>query len=258
MKSFVIFSVLGQNYGVDIESVKRILPGQELTEIPDEGTHIEGMFQYEENVLKVLSFRKAIEKKSYEEELEERFIELKAEHKAWFDALKQSVDTGEPFTEGTEPHACHLGKWIDSFHADDDELLLLMKKLSHHHLNLYSSAMDVLKKRVVSVDEAQKMLEGNVKENYKHTLEYIDKIAGLSGKVAAELQRCMIIEGRDGSFFGLNIDEVEDIVHIEEEELHEVKEAQQMGDFMDVAAILSYNKQLVTIIKDITLEKRSA
>lgn len=258
MKSFVIFSVLGQNYGVDIESVKRILPGQELTEIPDEGSHIEGMFQYEDNVLKVLSFRKAIEKKSYEEEFNEKFIELKADHKAWFDALKQSVDTGEPFTKGTEPHACHLGRWIDSFHADDEEVLGLMKKLSYYHQNLYSSATDALQKRTVSVDEARKILEDNVNENYKHTLEYMNEVSGLSSKVAAELQRCMIIEGRDGSLFGLNIDEVEDIVHIEDEELHEVKEAQQMGDFMDVAAILSYNKQLVTIIKDITLEKRSA
>jgi chemotaxis signal transduction protein len=253
MKSFVIFSVLGQNYGVDIESVKRILPGQELTEIPDEGSHIQGMFQYEDNVLKVLSFRKAIEKKSYEEELE-----LKAYHEAWIDALKQSVETGEPFTKGTESHTCPLGKWIDSFQADDEEVLLLMKKLSYHHQNLYSSAIDVLQKRAVNVDDARKMLEVNVKENYKHTLEYIDKIAELSAKVAAELQRCMILEGKDGSLFGLNIDEVEDIVHIEDAELHEVKEAQYMGDFMNVAAILSHNKQLVTIIKDITLEQRGA
>lgn len=258
MKSFVIFSVLGQNYGVDIENVKRILPGQELTEVPDEGPHIEGIFQYEDNVLKVLSFRKAIENKSYEEELAEKFVELKAEHKAWFDALKQSVDTGEPFTKGTEPHACHLGRWIDSFHADDEEVLLLMKKLSFYHQNLYSAATDVLQKRAVNADEARKTLEDNVTQSYKHTLEYLDKVSDLSGKVAAELQRCMIIEGRDGSFFGLNIDEVEDIVHIEDEELHEVKEDQYMGDFMNVAAILSHNKQLVTIIKDITLEKRSA
>lgn len=258
MKSFVIFSVLGQNYGVDIESVKRILPGQELTEIPDEGSHIEGMFQYEDNVLKVLSFRKAIEKKSYEEELEEIFPEFKAYYEAWFAALKQSVETGEPFSEGMEPHACPLGRWIDSFHADDEEVLHLMKKLSFYHQNLYSSTVDVLQKRAVSVDDARKMLEENVNENHKNILEYLDKISNLSYKVAAELQRCMIIEGKDGSLFGMNIDEVEDIVHVEDGELHEVKEAQYMGNFMNVAAILSHNKQLVTIIKDITLEQRGA
>ena len=258
MKSFVIFSVLGQNYGVDIESVKRILPAQELTEIPDEGSHIEGMFQYEENVLKVLSFRKAIGKSSYEEKLKEMFPEIEAQHKAWFEALSQSIETGEPFSKTTDPHACYLGKWIDSFHPDDEEILVLMKKLNHHHQNLHASAVNVLEKRAVSLDEAKKLIAEDISDIYNNTLLYLGKISDLSHKVAAELQRCLIIEDRDGSFFGLNIDSVEDIVHIEENSLHEVQEQQHMGDFMNVAAILSYNKQLVTIIKDITLEQRGA
>lgn len=258
MKSFVIFSVLDQNYGIDIENVKRILPAQELTEIPDEGSHIEGMFQYEENVLKVLSFRKAIGRNSYEEQLKEMFPELEAQHKDWVDALNHSVETGEPFTKTTDPHTCHLGKWIDSFHPDNEELLALMQKLSHHHQNLHISAVNVLEKRGTSVDEAKQLIEDNVNETYKNTLHYLGKVSDLSATVAAELQRCLIIRDSDGSFFGLNIDDVEDIVHIEEAELHEVQEVQHMGDFMNVAAILTHNKQLVTIIKDITLEKRGA
>ncbi len=258
MRSFVIFSVLGQNYGVDIESVKRILPGRELTETPDEGKHIEGMFQYEDSVLKVLSFRKAIGKKSYEEELAEMFPVFKTYHEEWFAALKHSVEAGEPFTMSTDPHRCILGKWIDSFHADDEDVLVLMKKLSHSHQNLYSSALELLQKRAVSVEEASQMLEGSIRDNYTDTLRYLDSLSALSDKVAAELQRCMIIEGKNGNFFGLNIDEVEDIVHIEEGELHEVNETQYMGDFMQVSAILEHNKKLVTIIKDISLDKRGA
>lgn len=60
MRSFVLFKVNQQFFAVDIESVKRILSSAKLTDIPDEPSHIEGMFQYEGEVLKVLSFRKLL------------------------------------------------------------------------------------------------------------------------------------------------------------------------------------------------------
>ncbi len=258
MRSFVIFSVLGQNYGVDIERVKRILPAQELTEVPDAGSHIEGMFQYEKNVLKVLSFRKAIGQKSYEEKLQAMFPEIKAKYKAWFEALRHSVETGEAFEKTTDPHDCDLGKWIDSFYPDDEEVLTLMKKLNRAHQDFFTSAVTVLDKRTMNVDEAKRLFEGEITKSYNNTLMYLDKISDLSHRVAAELQRCLIIEGKDGKSFGINIDSVEDIVHVEDNELHEVKQEQYMGDFMNVAAILTHNKKLVTIIKDISLDKRSA
>lgn len=258
MKSFVIFSVLGQNYGIDIESVKRILPAQELTEVPDVDEHIEGMFQYEENVIKVLSFRKAIGQNSYEEQLQHMFPELESQHKEWMDALNHSIETEQPFTKTTDPHTCSLGKWIDSFHPDNEEVLVLMKKLNYHHQNLHMSAVEVLQKREVSVEDARQMIEADINTSYKNTMDCLGKVSALSATVAAGLQRCLIIRDDKDKFFGLNIDAVEDIVHVDEAELHEVQEVQHMGDFMNVAAILTHNKKLVTIIKDISLEKRSA
>ena len=55
MRSFVVFSCADQLFGINIDCVKRILAAQNLTEIPDEKEHIEGMFQYEDEVLKVVS-----------------------------------------------------------------------------------------------------------------------------------------------------------------------------------------------------------
>jgi len=258
MRSFVIFSVLNCNYGIDIESVKRILPAQELTDVPDVPSHILGMFQYEDNVLKTLGFRKAIGEDGYEEELNRLFPKLKAEQKAWLEALKHSIDTGSSFTKNSDPHKCQLGQWIDSFHPDNVEVLSLMKKLSHYNQSLHAVAMEALQKRTSSIEEAQELMNVNVNDLYNKTMEYLQKVSALSSKVAAELQRCLIIEDKDGNAFGINIDAVDDIVHIDETELHEVKEEQHLGDFMNVAAILMQENKLVTIIKDITLEKRSA
>jgi len=61
MRSFVIFKDSNQYFGIDIENVKRILLFPELTDNPDEDEHIIGIFQYEDEILKVMSFAKIIE-----------------------------------------------------------------------------------------------------------------------------------------------------------------------------------------------------
>ena len=258
MRSFVIFSVMDQSYGISIENVKRILPAQALTEMPDEGSHIEGMFQYEDDVLKVLSFRKAIGEYSYAEKLNEMFPVFKDQLKAWLDALKQSVKKEEPFNETTNPHESPLGKWIDSFHADDQELLNRMKTLKQHHQDLHLSAIDLLNKKEASVDERKAYIKESVNPIYKKTVRALEKVAAITDKVAAQLQRCLIFEDQEGSLFGVNIDEVDDIVHVEEDTFHEAKEKQSMGDYINIAGILTHDEKLVTVIKDIRLNKRSA
>jgi len=254
MKSFVVFSVLDQDFGIDIECVKRILPAQPLTKMPDEGEHIEGMFQYEDEVLKVVSFRRLIGQKSYSQQLAEMFPELKGQHKAWLDALIESVEEGKPFSKTTDPHACHLGKWIDSFHPDNKEVIEIMKELSFHHQRLHNSAIDVLEKRETCADEAHQWIEDNVQDIYKNTLSYLSKISEKTDEVAVDLQRCLIVNGKEGGSFGVNIDAVKDIVHIEEDHLHKVSEVQTMGEFMNVDAILEHNNKLVTIIKEISVK----
>ncbi|PHR55583.1 MAG: hypothetical protein COA44_10060 [Arcobacter sp.] len=255
MKSFVVFSILDQCFGIDIESVKRILPSQPLTKMPDEDEHIEGMFQYQDEVLKVVSFRHLIGLKSYSAQLRTLFPELKDQHKEWLDALTHSVDEGVPFSKTTDPHACQLGKWIDSFHPDNVEVLEIMKDLSFHHQRLHHSAIDVLALGETCVEEAHVWIEKNVQEIYEHTMSYLSKIEDKSEEVAVDLQRCLILKGKDNVPFGINIDAVEDIVHIEEDALHKASTLQTMGSFMNVDSILDYEGKLVTIVKDIRVEK---
>ncbi len=258
MKSFVIFSVQDRYYGIDIECVRRILPSQPLTTLPDEGEHIEGMFQYEDNVIKVLSFRKALGLQGYSDKLKEMFPELEAQHKAWVAALEESVETGVPFSKTTDPHACHLGKWINSFHPDDPEVLVEMKKLDYHHQQLHRSAVDVLDQRQSDPEEAKRLMEESSHRIYKDTLAQLQEVSKISVKLAASLQRCLILIGKDNVTFGVNIDAVEDIVHVEESEVHEADAIQNMGEYMDIASILEHEGNLITIVTNISIDKRSA
>ncbi len=256
MRSYVIFSVLDRLYGIDIECVKRILPSQFLTAMPDEEAHIEGMFQYEDEIIKVLSFRKVIGERSYEEELLELFPDLKSQHKQWLDALKNSVENGVDFLHTTDPHACQLGKWIDSFHPDDKHVVDRMKKLDFHHQRLHRSAIDVLEHCDTDPELAKNLLSENIKDIYNSTLEHLAKVSDMSDKISASMQRCLILVGKDDKSFGMNIDAVDDIVHVEEQELHLANEVQTMGEYMNVSAILEHKGKLITIVKDISINRR--
>lgn len=258
MRSFVIFKVIDQLFGIDIECVKRILPSQMLTDMPDEGEHIQGMFQYEDTIIKVLDFRRIINKKSYAEQLKDMFPELIAQHKAWLDALTSSVNDGTEFLKTTDPHACELGKWIDSFHPENDEVVKTMKHLDLHHQRLHRSAIDVLEERDKDLESAKQFLEEIAGETYKQTVGYITEISDMSEQLASEMQRCLILIDKDEKSFGVNIDTVEDIVHIDENRLNTVQSVQRMSDFMNVAGILEHQGKLITIVQDITIRKRSA
>lgn len=258
MKSFVVFSILEQSFGVDIESVKRILPAQPLTKIPEEGEHIEGMFQYEEKVIKVVSFRRVIGLNSYTQQLEAMFPMHKNQHKEWIDTLVCSVEENIPFSKTTDPHTCQLGQWIDSFHPENEEIVRLMKELSFHHQRLHHCAIDILAVREESKEQAQTLIKEDVRDIYTQTLSYLDKIQEKSEEIAVDLQRCLILRDKDEQLFGVNIDLVEDIVHIEEDLLHKVSKHQSMGEFMNVDAILEHNGKLVTIVKDISVEKTAS
>ena len=259
MKSFVVFKVLGQSYGIDIDFVKRILPSQFLTAMPDEGPHIAGMFQYEDEIIKVLSFRKVIGEDSYEEQLCKKvFPELEEETKVWVDDLNKSVESGLKFSKSTNPHISRLGKWVDSFHADDEEVIKAVSKLGNDHQHLYSTTATVLEAMEVNPEKAKVLMKETIEDAYTQTLDSLKNVSAKAGRISANLQRCLLLTGKDGNTFGVNIDDIDDIIHIEENKLHESKETQHMGDFMSVSAILEHDGKLITIIKDVSIEKRSA
>jgi len=251
MRSFFIFSILNQSYGIDIEQVQRILPAQVLTVVPDEDAHIEGMFQYEDEIIKVLSFRNITGLTQYSAELQDMFTDLKQQHTQWLESLISAVEENTKFTKTTDSHMCHLGKWLDSFQPETREMKSLVKNLNYHHKNLHKSAVEVLEMKEQDKTQAREWIDSNVKDMYKNTLSYLGEIAEKSEEVAVSFQRCLILIDADNNLFGVNVDGVENIIHIEDEKLHKPKEVQDIGKYMGLEAILEHEGKLITIVKDI-------
>ncbi len=251
MRSFFLFSVMGQSYGIDVDRVQRILAAQNLTVVPDEDEHVQGIFQYEDEVIKVLSFRRCLGYMDYALELQEMFKALEIQHVQWLQALKESVDKGVKFSKTTDAHLCKLGQWLDSFQADTKEMRKLVDTLKLHHHELHTSAKKILELSKENPEQAKKCIKEDVEETYKQTLFYLHEIAKQSEDVAVTFQRCLILSSVDGQKFGINVDAVEDIIHVDDARLHKPKEEQNIGKFMNLEAILEHDNKLVTLVKDV-------
>lgn len=96
MGDLIIFSLKESLYAIDLEYIKRIIQVPKLTDVPNDHPFIEGMMSYEESVIKVVSFRKMLEYESYDEELRKLFENLKGQHKAWVEALENTIEMVSP------------------------------------------------------------------------------------------------------------------------------------------------------------------
>ncbi len=68
MIDLIVFNVGNNRYALNIENIQRIIQMVELTEIPNGSDFIDGMISYENNIVKVLNFRKLIGLDAYEDE----------------------------------------------------------------------------------------------------------------------------------------------------------------------------------------------
>lgn len=254
MIDLIVFRVLNNKYAISIENIQRIIQATELTNIPNAHPLIDGMMSYEENVLKVLSFRKMIGLESYRQELETLFGKLKIAHGAWVNALEESLTTGCNFTKTTNPHMCELGKWIDNFTSYDDRVTEVFNTLVEFHKQLHTRGGDALEIYKKNPEAARNVLNVDIKNIYGKTMGALDTFVLELDAVANSLQKMLIYENK-GKIFAIKVDVIEDIAHIEESEIKNSNEEESDNDFLELDGILDLNGDLINVIKNIKIPK---
>jgi chemotaxis signal transduction protein len=258
MESYLLFHVGELKYAIPLDKVHRISVVPMLTANSDSTSLIDGMFTFEDEVLNVISFRTLINLENYNTKIQTMFVELKKQHKAWLDTLSHAVHNDVAFSKTTNPHACHLGKWIDNFSSYDEGVMLTLKNLSSHHKKLHHSALDVLEKYSVDKDSAIEWVDTHVQEIYKNTISYLDKMALEFEQIANDSQKMLIIEEKteDGvERFGVKVDKVDDIIHIESSCIKTDAHLKSKEKNLNIGGILEYKNTLNSIIESIRLEK---
>jgi len=252
MTDLIVFSVGSNCYALNIDNIQRIVQSVDLTNIPSANQHIDGMMSYEDKVIKVLSFRKLIGLKTYEEELKVMFDKLKLSHQAWIDELRDSIDNGSTFTKTIDPHKCELGIWLDNFNSYDDRVSSIFKDLMINHKQLHISGGEVLEIYKTDKEKASSIVKTSIYDTFNHTMGDINTFISELDKVANSLQKLLIYESND-KVFAIKVDIIEDIAHIEDKDVMSSDEGHQTSEFLELDGVLDLNGTLINIIKTVNL-----
>lgn len=257
MIDLIVFSVGTNKYAMNIENVQRIIQSQALTDIPNVHIYIDGMMSYEDKVIKVLNFRKLIGMKSYRQDLKELFVKLKEGHQTWIDELRHSVANGVEFTKTLDPHACELGKWLDTFNSYDEKVSERLRDLNSNHKHLHKSGGVALETYKSDEESAKKIVNTDMYDTFKNTMGSIDGFVSELDLMASSLQK-LIIYDNDGVIFGIKVDTIEDIAHVQKDNLvnaNETSVTDNESDFLELEGVLDLEGSLINIIKTINLPK---
>lgn len=252
MKDLIVFNVGTNRYAMDIENIQRIIQSCDLTSIPNRHEFVDGMMSHEGNVIKVMSFRKLIGLQTYEDELRELFVKLKAGHQEWMESLKESIYEGRKFTKTIDPHMCELGKWLDNFTSFDDRVSVVLSELVENHKLLHLNGAEICELNESKPDEAKKMFDVEISSVFSATMSALDTFVLELDIVANSLQKLLIYE-KDNKKFAIKVDTIEDIAHVEEANIMASDSQAESTDFLKLDGVLDLNDVLINVIKTIKL-----
>jgi chemotaxis signal transduction protein len=253
MVDLIVFNVSGNRFAINIDNVKRIIQARDLTVIPNSSPLIDGIMSYENNIIKVLSFRKLMGLSSYEEELSKFFEKIKGDHQSWVETLEEAIQNKTAFTKTTNPNECALGKWLNSFNSYEDKIMDIFKDLFQYHRDLHKTggnALEVLKKDPL---EAKRMFDEDVISIYRNTMNDLTKFTSEIDLISNSLQKLVIYE-TDEKIFAIKVDTIEDIAHIDESMIMSSDDNHHKNNNnLEILGIIEIDKVLVSVIKAVKL-----
>jgi hypothetical protein len=212
------------------------------------------MMSYEHGVIKVLNFRRLTGLISYDEELKELFLKLKNAHQDWIDELKNSVEHGTVFRKTTDSHKCELGMWLDNFNSYDDRVSAVLIDLMRNHKHLHDSGGDALMLHKTDAAKALFMVNKDIYDTFNITMGYVDQFISELARVANSLQKLIIYE-KNGTIFGIKVDTIEDIVHVEDSQIIHADKEYKVSEFLELQGVLDVEGTLINVIKSLNIPR---
>ncbi len=210
---FVIFSVAGQSFGVPHRHVLEMI--QPPKPIPVPGTHpaVEGVINLRGNVLGLIDLRRALDKPSAQEELDQilgSLSDARRDHRAWIDELEASTREGRPFTLAKDQHECRFGRWFDSFEAQNDFVASLVGRLDEPHASLHGEYERV--HAHASRGETEQAL-ALIRAHREGTMAQLDRVLDETEQALIEMRRevAIILSADGNSPVALRVDGVDAI-----------------------------------------------
>lgn len=143
---YIVFKLEGTLYCISSKYITSLLQLPHYTKVPAAPANITGIFRYRDSVIQMVDLRTTLGMKPLLQEYEEfsqMIDDRKRDHVHWVEELERTALTGESFTLARDPHQCALGRWYDSFTANNTTIEFHLKKLEEPHRKLHGAADDV-------------------------------------------------------------------------------------------------------------------
>ncbi|MEA1916706.1 MAG: chemotaxis protein CheW, partial [Campylobacterota bacterium] len=233
MQSYILFYAGTSKYALEIDRVERIMMVPKFDLATNKDKAVDGIFNYENSIIPILCFRIMISKNSYKKDLQDTFKELKKQHIEWLEALKDSLNKNVIFEKTTNPNACNLGKWLNSFNSYDGEVLKVLKELNTHHQELHKSAIKTCELKLTNIEKAKEFYEKNVLVIYEKTIHYLDLLINLLDNVANDSQKLLVLSCEEKKF-ALKVDKIDNIIHVDESMIKKQASVKRSGKYVDI------------------------
>lgn len=251
MNDYIVFTVCNNYYALPVASIQRIIQVPPITAIPNAHPFVDGMMSYEKRVTKVVNFRKMMELSSHEEELCQLFKTVQDDHEIWVNSLCTALQENKEFTLTLDPHACRLGKWLDSYSTHDENVLAILKVLRPAHARLHERGKELLELRETNPQAAIEGCEQEIGNLYGTTVAQLKRMGEMAAEVSSQTQKLLIYQKEEG-FFGIKVDQIEDIVSIDPSELKHV-DRMDGTHFVELDGVVELGERLVNIIKSVSM-----
>lgn len=257
MKDYIVFTVAGNFYAVDVEWIERIIHTQPLTVIPNAHPFIEGMMSYEKQVIRVINFRLMTHLPTCENELLDLFERAKEGYSSWVDRLDEVTSGGDLMQFSSDRRIQKFGEWLERFNTHDPQVSAVLKRLRPLHAKLDETGKSALWNRESDPKKAHAMVEQIRTEMLPDILAAIGRLIEEIGNMAAHMQKMLIFRS-DHQFFAIKVDTIEDMAQIETGSVKQVDTSMFEKDFLDIAGVIELQDKLVNVIKAVSLPTKEA
>jgi len=213
---------------------------------------VDGMMSYEKRITKVVNFRKMTAMDAHEHEIADLFKRVANEHQIWVDTFMAAMENNTGFALTTDPHACRLGKWLDTYSTHDADVLAVLKVLRPAHAKLHDRGGDILALRETNPTEALETARREIVSIFSATLGEIVKMGDMSTSISGHMQKLLIYQ--DGEeFFAIKVDGIDDMARIEPSMIKSVDSNNTTEEFLQLSGVVEMGDKLVNVIKSVSM-----
>ena len=252
MNDYIVFTIGGNYYALQVASIRRIVQVPSITPIPNAHPFVEGMMSYENKVSKVVNFRQMMALPPHEEEIAALFVRSKDDHIRWVKTLLQALEEDHAFTLTFDPHACQFGKWLDSYSTHDEKVLNVLKVLRPMHAKLHEKGKEIMAIRESDPKKAMEMFQSDIGAIFDFTSAKLDEMTAMSPSISGQMQKLLIYQ-RDEEYFGIKVDKIEDIVRLDPSMLKHLARHDNGSDFVELEGVVELSERLVNVIKSVSM-----